>query len=126
MRLRVYSVSGNSNVSGAFGAAVLPALSAGVAPGVTTTLQLVSDFGRMFVGAPDEFAPSFAVRAGLGVADGFLAQGKTLALFVGFALAADLPGTVLRADATLIFLADIFFLCTCLAGACLAGACLAG
>ena len=89
---------------------------AGAAAGVTTTLQLVSDFGRMLVGAPDEFAPSFAVRAGLGVAAGLLAQGKTMALFLVFAFDAALLGTVLRTDATLIFFADLLVTGTCLAG----------
>ncbi len=70
----------------------------------------------MLVGAPDEFAPSFAVRAGLGVAAGFLAQGKTLALFLVFTFDADLLGTVMRADATLIFFADLLVTGTCLAG----------
>ena len=88
---------------------------------MTTTLQLVSDFGRMLVGAPDEFAPSFAVRAGLGVAAGFLAQGKTMALFLVFAFDAALPGAVRRADATLIIFADLLVTGTCLAGTCLAG-----
>ena len=107
---------GNSNVLGGLGAAAPPVLGAGVAPGVTTTLQLVSDFGRMLVGAPDEFAPSFALRAGLGVAAGFLAQGKTLALFLVLAFDADLLGTVMRTDATLIFFADLLVTGTCLAG----------
>ena len=108
-------------MSGAFGEAAPPALGAGAAPGVTTTLQPVSDFGRMRVGAPAEFAPRFAVRAGLGVAAGFLAQGKTLALFLVFAFDAVLPGAVRRADATLIFFANLLVTGTCLAGACLAG-----